>query len=268
MIWSTIGHNSNKRYFESIIKNGQLVHAYIFSGPEMVGKKMFAHDLAVLLNGRGIKNNPDFKSVGSKIEDIRDLKSFLANKPYYGPYQIAIIDNAEQMTIEASNAVLKTLEEPSRSTLLILITSKPKYLLKTICSRCQEIRFQSLADEDIIKLVSSKFGAEDKKLIKILSGNRPGWIEQNADKIEDIKNSIQEFNKVLGQGIFEKIQYASRIYDKETFPELINNSIYWHYGQDRKRANLLRSLIKLSNIIAQPQFNKRLALESFLLNLT
>lgn len=267
-MWNTIGHIKNKEYFEQAIQNGQLVHAYIFSGPEMVGKKIFAHDLAAILNGRGVENNPDFKSVGPKIEDIRDLKSFLSNKPYYGPYQIAIIDDAERMTVEASNAVLKTLEEPSRSAILILITSKSKHLLSTISSRCQEIKFDNLTNNEIVKFIPAKFDADDKELLKILSGNRPGWLVRNVNNLSEIKRSIQQFDKVLEQGIFEKIQYASKMHDDETLPELINNLIYWHYGQNSKKAGLLRGLTKLSNIISQSQFNKRLALESFLLSLT
>ncbi len=267
-MWIVLGHSSNKRYFESAIKNGQLAHAYIFSGPDMVGKKMFAYDLAIQLNGRGIENNPDFKSVGPKIEDIRGLKSFLSNKPYFGPYQIVVIDNAEQMTTEASNAVLKTLEEPSLSTILILITSKPRHLLPTISSRCQEIKFNCLTDNEITKFIPAKFEANDKELLKRLSGNRPGWLVKNSNNLSEIKKSVQEFNKVMEQGIFEKIQYASKIYDTEIVPELINNLIYWHYGQNQTKANLLRGLTKLSNTISQPQFNKRLALESFLLGLT
>ncbi len=266
-MWSVVGHNSNKRYFESVIKNGRLTHAYLFSGPEMIGKKKFAYELAKLLNNREQENDPDFKLVGPKIEDVRELKSFLAKKPYFGPYQIAIIDNADQLTTEASNAVLKTLEEPNGSAILILITSRPKLLLPTIYSRCQEVRFLSLSDSEIDFLISAKLGLEDKILLKQLAYGRPGWIVKNADNLENIKKSIKEFNKVLGQGIFEKIQYASKVYNEETLLELINNLTYWHYSQDQKSTKLLRGLTQLSNIISQPQYNHRLAVENFLISL-
>lgn len=265
--WKILGHNSNKRYFESVIKNGQLAHAYIFSGPEMVGKKMFACDLARLVNNRELNNDPDFKLVGPRIEDVRDLKSFLAQKPYFGPYQVAVIDNAEHLSAEASNAVLKTLEEPSQSAVIFLITLKPKLLLPTISSRCQEVKFRPLQASEMANFVASKLNAEDKKLLLFLAYGRPGWIIRNTDSIEQIKKSIKDFNQVLNQGIFEKIQYAGKIYDKNDLIEQIDNLIYWYYSQNQKQPKLLKNLLQLSSIISQPQHNHRLAIENFLINL-
>ena len=267
MSWLVIGHDRNKRFFESVIKNGRLVHAYLFSGPEMVGKKMFARDLARLLNNKDAENNPDFRLVGSKIEDIRGLKLFLSTKPYYGPHLIAIIDDAHDLTSEASNALLKLLEEPNKAAIILLISSRPKLLLKTIYSRCQEIKFQSLGANEVDSIMPGKLKPEDKNLLKKLAQNRPGWIVRNTGKVNTIKTSIQDFNEVLNQGIFEKMQYASKIYDKEDTGELIGNLIYWHYSQEPKPLKLLKNLIALSNIISQPQYNHRLALESFLINL-
>ena len=226
---------------------------------------MFARDLVRILNGRGLENNPDFIEVGPKIEDVRNLKSFLSNKPYFGPYQVAIIDDADRMTIEASNALLKALEEPSKSSVLILVSSKPRSLLSTIYSRCQEIKFQPLKEEELVSIIPAELKSEDKDLLKQLSRGRPGWILKNLENIDDIRSSIHNFNKVLNQGIFEKIQYASKMHDKDDLPELVNNLIHWHYSQDGKQAKLLKNLVSLSNIVSQSQYNHRLALENFLL---
>lgn len=265
-MWTVVGHNKNKKYFETIIKNGQLSHAYLFSGPEMIGKKMFAQDLVSLLNNRKAENNPDLKLVSYTIEDARNLKSFLSVKPYYGPYKVAIIDDAESLTAEASNALLKILEEPSASSIIILISSKPRSLLPTVLSRCQEIKFQSLGSEELAKFIPHKLKSEDKDLLKQIAHGRPGWILKNIDKIDGIRDSIQEFNKVLEQGIFEKLQYAGKIHDKENYLELVNNLIYWHYSQSKTSSKILKGLMYLSNIISQSQFNHRLALENFLIN--
>ena len=102
MNWNTIGFDKNKKYFINIVKNGHLSHAYLFCGPEGIGKKMFAYDIFRLVNHREPENlkgqsDPDFKLLtprleeddlpagrhGTKIyiEDIRNLKSFLSLKP-------------------------------------------------------------------------------------------------------------------------------------------------------------------------------------------
>lgn len=266
-MWTVVGHNKNKKYFETIIKNGQLSHAYLFSGSEMIGKKMFAQDLVNLLNNRKAENNPDLKLVSYTIEDARNLKSFLSVKPYYGPYKVAIIDDAENLTAEASNALLKILEEPSASSIIILISSRPKSLLPTVLSRCQEIKFQSLDNEELESFIPAKLKVEDKKLLKQIAHGRPGWILKNIDKIDGIRNSIQEFNNILDQGIFEKFQYVVRVHDKENYSELISNLIYWHYSQSEKSPKILKGLMYLSNIVSQSQFNHRLALENFLISI-
>ncbi|OGN10223.1 MAG: hypothetical protein A3J46_05980 [Candidatus Yanofskybacteria bacterium RIFCSPHIGHO2_02_FULL_41_11] len=266
MVWSVVGHDKNKKYFQTALKDGYLSHAYLFSGPEMIGKKLFAKDLVDLLNNRGSENNPDFISVGHSIENIRDLKSFLYVKPYYGPYKLALIDEAEKMTAEASNALLKILEEPSSSTVIILVSSKPKLLLPTIWSRCQEIKFQPLMGEDLISFLPSKLRAEDKNFLKQIASGRPGWIIKNAENAGEIRDSVQEFDKILKQGIFEKIQYAAKVVERENQVQLISDLIYWYSGQENKQAKLIKNLIQLSGIVSQSQYNHRLALENFLIN--
>ncbi len=271
-----IGHEKNKKFFKNAVKNGRLVHAYLFSGPEMIGKKMFALELAeTLCCDIEHRQNPDIKVICPKaeegetkiyIEDIRDLKAFLSVKSFYGGYKVAVIDDADRLTPEASNSILKILEEPSASSILILIDSKPGFLLPTIYSRCQEITFQPLEESELSGLIPPKLKPEDGELLKMLAYNRPGWIIKNIDKLSEIKRSIQDFDKILGQGTFEKMQYAAKLYSEESYPELVSNLIYRYYFQNPKNPKLLSGLIRLSKVISQPQYNHRLALENFLIN--
>jgi DNA polymerase III delta prime subunit len=85
---------------------------------------------------------------GIKIEHIRELAYKLSLKPYQAAYKIAVIDQADQMTIEAANALLKVLEEPKPYTIIILISSNPNRLPKTIISRTQKINFGPLTPQD------------------------------------------------------------------------------------------------------------------------
>src|SRR3990167_933197 len=129
-----IGHNKQKKYFKHVASNGALNHAYLFTGSEMIGKKVLALELFATINKRDYLNDPDFTFVGPNlsedesrihIEDIRKLKSFFRFKPYSGPYKMAIIDDAHCFTDEAANALLKIIEEPPQLSIIILISSMP-----------------------------------------------------------------------------------------------------------------------------------------------
>lgn len=228
-----------------------LAHAYLFYGPEGVGKKNFAHELFCIVNGRDPEKDPDFKFItprvddghlpagqtgghGTKIyiNDIRDLKSFLSFRPYFGPYKFVVINDADRLETEASNAFLKMLEEPSPSTVVILISSKPKLMLPTILSRCETVSFRPLFERTV--------SAEDQK-------------------------QINEFNKILKQGICERIQYAKKIYEKENYQNLVKNLIY--NLQAESNTKILKGLLRLNHIVSQSQYNHRLAIENFLINL-
>lgn len=155
-----IGHNRQKDILHRALANGRLAHAYLFCGPEGIGKRLMAMALAraiVCLEQRGCghcqacrkidhQNHPDLHLLepdGSsiKIEQIRSFQRELNLKPLEASRKICIIEQADLMTIGAANALLKTLEEPRGDTLLILLTAQPNRLLETIRSRCQPLPF-------------------------------------------------------------------------------------------------------------------------------
>ncbi|QPJ63071.1 MAG: DNA polymerase III subunit delta' [Candidatus Nitronauta litoralis] len=168
------------------LESGRIANAYLFYGPESVGKKKAGYELAKALNCEtlGPKNSCDQCSScrridqglhpdvfflepdasGSvrepwiKIEAIRDLQKKLAFMPYEGKTKVVVIDAADRINPQAANAFLKTLEEPPAETVLILITSNPQQLLPTVASRCQGIRFQPLSEptlEIILKEITN-----------------------------------------------------------------------------------------------------------------
>ena len=183
MPWNTIGFEKQKKYFTQAIKNSRLNHAYLFSGPAMIGKKTFTQELCQQINGRAWGNDFDTKFVGTdaekttiSIEDIRELKNSISRTVFQGPYKLVVIDNAHQMTQEATNAFLKTLEEPTPKTLLFLITDQPKQLPETIRSRCHEIRFLP-HDKSTVEefLRNKKLNAADRDFLTLLADGRIGW---------------------------------------------------------------------------------------------
>ena len=108
-------------------------------------------------NLSSLKSHPDFFLLEGKnsikIEQVRELKKNLSLKPYSAPVKLAFIPEAEKLTLPAQNALLKTLEEPSPKSLIILSSSNPKLLLPTIVSRCQIIRLPSEPQMEINKSV-------------------------------------------------------------------------------------------------------------------
>ena len=157
------------------LQGGRVSHAYLFSGREGVGKRRCAELFIKALNCtsckddacdqcascRAIENekHPDISRIDTegsavKIEQIRQTQRFLSLKPSMGRWKAVIIEDADLMTIHACNALLKTLEEPPPSSILILISSRIQRLPLTVRSRCQQLRFAPLSSEVISELLS------------------------------------------------------------------------------------------------------------------
>ncbi len=171
-----IGQESAKKILRNSLDKGRTVNAYIFSGPEGVGKSLTARVFSQALNcieedkpcGKCISCkkiqrdvHPDVRVVegeGSsvKINQIRELQKDMGLRPYEGRSKVYIIKNAENMTPEAANCLLKTLEEPPEYGVIILITSNYLTLLPTIISRSQVISFYPLSQKDMERFLSDK----------------------------------------------------------------------------------------------------------------
>jgi DNA polymerase-3 subunit delta' len=147
---------------------GRLPHAMLFNGIEGLGKRQVAHKFAMALlcerpdeqfmpcgNCRSCtqfraNSHPDFHLIepseagkAIKIDQIRSLIDRFSLAGHYGRYRVAIIDQADSMTLAAANSLLKSLEEPPERTLLILVTSSCSTLPATILSRCQKVHFDA-----------------------------------------------------------------------------------------------------------------------------
>jgi len=176
--WSDIkGHARIKEVLERSLAQGRLHHALLMAGPDGVGKRSMAISLAAAINchnrpadtfaqGCGTCNScrkifsnihPDLITVEPegkvlkyiKIAQIRELQKSISTKPYEAKERVLILLDAHAMTEEAANALLKTLEEPTQGTRLILTTDQPHRLLETIRSRCQLVRFGALELHDV-----------------------------------------------------------------------------------------------------------------------
>ncbi len=181
---NVIGNDKNKIFLNKIVKSDNTVHSYMFEGIEGIGKSIFARDFAKMLLCMGDSktdcrtcksciefennNNPDFIQIKPdgkviKIEQIRQMQEKILEKPIVSDKKVYIIDDADLMTKEAQNCLLKTLEEPPKFAVIILVLSNESKILNTIKSRCMRIFFEKLKNEELNKYAVENF---DKSQIK------------------------------------------------------------------------------------------------------
>ncbi|BBF44634.1 DNA polymerase III delta prime subunit [Lachnospiraceae bacterium KM106-2] len=168
-----IGHESIIDHLQNAIRQDKVSHAYIFNGESGMGKHLVAKVFAKVLQceAKGInpcnvckscmqvdsENQPDIievthEKVSIGVDDIRiQVNNSIQVKPYYSPYKIYIIDDADKMTEQAQNALLKTIEEPPAYAIIILLTDNINRLLPTILSRCVQLSFKPVEAKTIKK---------------------------------------------------------------------------------------------------------------------
>lgn len=178
-----IGHEKILDDLKRLAAGGALGHGYILFGPAMVGKKTaavtFAEHLEKQENARGILGDMVIVEPGENnsigIDAAREIKHFLWQKPTISPRRTLIIDDAELMTTEAQNALLKVTEEPPASSLLILITSDIESIMPTIISRLPKIYFGGVPQKEIEQWLA-KEGADKTaaKAAAVKSFGKPG----------------------------------------------------------------------------------------------
>lgn len=203
MSWRSVrGHDRVVERLKTSAKAGRLAHAFLFVGPEGVGKRTFALKLAQallceknpeeLLDPCGAcpgcaqveaGTHPDVITAGRPedkqelpIKVIREVCSNFALKPVRGLRKVAIVDDLDSINDEAANAFLKTLEEPPPGAVLILLGTSPELQLETIVSRCQVVRFDPIPDEDLIAVLLEKGIADDEAEARRLASLADGGV--------------------------------------------------------------------------------------------
>jgi DNA polymerase III delta prime subunit len=212
--------------FKKLVSSGALGHAYLFYGPAMVGKRTFATALARFLE-KGIfeppadgevlqdskmidlafakRLDPEKKGDSIGIDAARAIKNFLWQKPNMSSRRTLILDEAEFLTAEAQNALLKITEEPPASSLIILVSSDPDGLLPTIMSRIEKVYFGLVPEKEIVAWLTKerKLKAADAKMFAKRSFGKPGLAIRLAED-ENLQKNVALAEKLL------KVQPAAR----------------------------------------------------------
>ena len=274
-----LGNKVEKEYLNEQIKKDNIVHSYLFTGIESIGKKMIAQEFAkdILCFEKNIDlcnckscisflgyNHPDFDLINKesetiKIEQIRELTNKIIEKPILSSKKVYIINDAEKMTKEAQNCLLKTLEEPPEFAVLILITSNENLLLTTVKSRCMKINFHAISDEEMKKYCEENLGydAIDLKRIKSFEGSIGKAIKfkENESEYTQIEELIDE---IQNNNISTILQKAKFIYNKEKVIEFLNYMINYLYNNQKKNSNYLHCIKYINDGINKLKSNGNL----------
>ena len=218
MFEDILGNDDVKKYLTNCIENKNFSHSYIFSGIKGVGKYTFAKDFAKCILEDSMMQDyyelgPDGKSI--KVSQIRELQNVINIKPTFSEKSVYIIDDADLMTTEAQNSLLKTLEEPPEYAVIILIVHNERSVLSTVKSRCVNIKFNKLSDKDIKKyFLKNDLNFEDKNInvFKVLDGslNDIDFIRDDYDELLKLTVFVTNLKK---NKVINFFQDASVFYD-------------------------------------------------------
>ena len=236
-----LGQNHIYEHFKNAIAAGKLSHAYILHGERGMGKLNIAKEAAKAIQCESnapektdktgeacgqckschqaeSDNQPDIKYVTPAkktlgVDDIREqINDDALIKPYGSPYKIYIIPKSDTMTVQAQNALLKTIEEPPSYAIFILLAANTDAFLPTILSRCVMLNARTVAEGEIVDELKSKYGVGDydAKVAASFAGGNIGKAEKliSSDSFKDSKNSVTDLVRDVANGGMEAIAKA------------------------------------------------------------
>lgn len=242
---SIIGHEQQKDLLRRALTGDRMPHAYLFEGPAGIGKRLMALALAraiFCLQGNGCgdcaacrkvdhHNHPDLHFVeadGStiKIEQIRAMQKELSYRPLEAPKKICVIDDAEKLNLAAGNALLKTLEEPTANTLIVLLSARPDALLITIRSRCQRLPFARIERKQLMEVLCEQLDIDETEahiLTSLANGSFKKALGKDRDLYIDGRRDLLKTLTALSPcsvlPLFNLAEQLSQ--DKQALPEVL-----------------------------------------------
>ncbi|HEX8598677.1 MAG TPA: DNA polymerase III subunit delta' [Chloroflexia bacterium] len=279
--WPVIGHDQPITILRRSLRTGRLSHAYLFTGPDGVGKRTVALALAMAVNCLGETPagqpwpdipcllcpscarimrgaHPDVTEIsleaqtqlqgdsGKKgapsrelrIDVVRDMQSSIGLNPHTARRKVYLIGDADRLNEEASNCLLKTLEEPPEHSMLVLLAPDEESVLPTISSRCVQVQFRPFSRSLVASSLTNVWGAEEEQAetLAALSGGRLGYAVDllgNEQALSRRRSALEEAALLTGAPVLDRIEaaakYAKRYTDarSELFEMLDEWETWW-----------------------------------------
>lgn len=255
--WNLLGHEWTVDMLRQHVARGDVRHAYLFCGPPGIGRRTLALRLAQALNcekpiGAGMPcytcrtckqietmQHPDLTVIQSldgdnlpkeggilKVDQIREFQRAINLKPFQSPHRVVLFLRFQEANDNASNALLKTLEEAPAHAVLILTADNPEQLLPTIVSRCEILRLRPLPIEAVVAdLMERGLDEDNARLLAHISGGRPGFARRlmdNAALLEKREERLDDLQTLLPAPRVEKFSYAEKLAkDKDAMRQTI-----------------------------------------------
>ena len=240
-----LGHRKILASLQETIKNDNVGHAYIFEGPDGIGRRETALSFVAMLMCEREQapcgeckscrlftegSNPDFQELyfhdkSISVDDVRNALKGLVIRPLYSRYKVIIINDADGMTVQAQNALLKSLEEPPPYMVFILTVQSGAAVTPTIRSRCQRVLFDKLSSQEIIGILEQKYGKRNPEWDFIVSYSdgvigtalelveSPGYMELR----DQVLTSVNELLETNNGDVFKIYELFEKNNDKIEF---------------------------------------------------
>jgi DNA polymerase-3 subunit delta' len=243
--WNIVGHEHAINTLRRALAAQRVRHAYLFTGPEHIGKTLLAQRFAqtllctggtdphtapqnpcnACLSCRKVMhgNHPDVHYISRPpdrqfilIEQVRELQGDAARKTLEGRRNIFMIQGMHEMNMQAANCLLKTLEEPESDVVLLLTAPDAGLLLPTILSRVQQVPMQLLTSTQIKSALEERWQVEPEEagLIAALAAGRMGWAVQaveDEDRLADRQAQLETLTKLPAAGKVQRFEVAQRL---------------------------------------------------------
>lgn len=218
-----VGHGWVGEFLAGHLNHQAIHHAYLFHGAEGMGKGILARRFAQALlceqgqfppcldchNCQRVERltHPDYERISSdevgqtlKIEQVREMQRHIALAPFEGGRRVVLIERAHELSQNAANALLKTLEEPPQHVVLLMTARTLEALPATLVSRCEVVSLRTVSAGEIVEALSAEFGRETASLVGSLAGGRPGKalaLARDEETLKRRREALDELQRLL-----------------------------------------------------------------------
>lgn len=296
-----IGHCKIRERLKKLADENKISQGYLFFGPESVGKSLCAEEFAYQLVSQSDFESSDdqphpldvfivwpetetkrgvTKQKSISAEAMRDALTFLGRFPANGKFRVVIVDSAHKLSHTAQNVLLKTLEEPNNTSVIILVTHEIGGIIPTILSRVEKIRFDYVSIDEMDSLRDTLSEDEGKNIAPFFfSLGRPGMILRAARDSENFleeRKKLERLFKLSSLGLNERLQLAEEL--SKNVPEGIRLLEWWLPGLHTQAVknsdtqlmarwfNLLENVMETLALLKTTQSNARLLFEKLFLS--